>query len=161
MRPLIWTSPVSAAVPFDNATNGFTATDAQAAIEEAKNTAPGKARASITTFFNGVINNNQWLGYNDALPGDLVPIRLPFACTLKEMTISWSGAAVDGVLKLYKNGTADPANVVYSRTFSNQANGDYFTVDASFAAGDTLRGRWTDQGDNPSDMAIVYFLLLD
>lgn len=161
MRPLIWSSPVSGAIPFDNSANGFAAIEVQAAIEEAKNTAPGKARASITTTFNGVIGANQWLGYSELLPGDIVPIRIPFGCTLREVSVSWSGASVDGQLKLFKNGTSDPANVIYTQTFTNQSGGGSFTANQAFAADDLLRGRWIDQGDNPTFMAIVYFFILD
>jgi hypothetical protein len=161
MRPLIWQSPVAAAVPFSNAINGFTATESQAAIEEAKNTAPGKARVAITTTFNGTVGANQWLGYNELLPGNQVPILLPFACTLKEVSVTWVGAAVDGQIKFFKNGTTDPTNVIHTQTFTNQSDGGYFTVNQAFAAGDSVRGRWIDQGDNPSDMALVYFFLLD
>jgi len=161
MKNLIWQSPVALAVPFDNATNSFTSSEVQSAIEEAKTTAPGKARVSITTVFNATITANQWLGYSDQLPGDVVPIRLPFACTLKEVSVSWNGAAVDGQIKLFKNGIVDPTNVIFTQTFTNVNGGSYFTVNQSFAAGDLLRGRWIDQGDNPSDMAVVYFFLLD
>jgi hypothetical protein len=153
-------SSVARAIPFDNTGNGFTATQVQAAIQEARDTAPGFARASVTTVFNGTIGNNQWLGYSELLPGDIVPIRIPWACTLKEVSASWNGAAVDGQIKLFKNGTADPANVVFTQTFTNQNGGSNFTPNVSFAANDTLRGRWIDTGDNPSDMAIVYFFLL-
>lgn len=155
-----YANQVARGTPFDNSTNGFTATQVQEAIEEAKATAPGFARASITTTFNGSIGNNQWLGYNELLPGDTVPIRLPWACVLKEISVSWVGAAVDGQIRIFKNGTTDPTNVVFTQTFTNQNGGSVFFPNISFAANDQLRGRWIDQGDNPSDMAIVYFFLL-
>lgn len=145
---------------FDNTLNGFIATDVQAAIEESKTSAPGKARASVTCTFNGAIGNNNWLGYNELLPGDTVPIRVPWNSTLKEITVSYaSGVAVDGRLVIYKNGTA-AGNIVHTETFTNQSNGKNITLSLSLTSGDTIRGRWTDTGDNPSDMAIVYFFLL-
>lgn len=145
---------------FDNTSNGFTASNVQTAIEEAKTSAPGKARASITCTFNGVIGANQWLGYNELLPGNTVPIRIPWDCTLKEVTVSYaSGTAVDGQIRIYKNGTA-AGNIVYTETFTNQNDGKNFSPNLSFVSGDTLRGRWVDTGDNPNDMAIVYFFQL-
>lgn len=145
---------------FDNTLNGFIATDVQAAIEESKTSAPGKARASVTCTFNGAIGNNNWLGYNELLPGNTVPIRVPWNSTLKEITVSYtSGVAVDGQLVIYKNGTA-AGNIVHTETFTNQSDGKNITLSLSLTSGDTIRGRWRDTGDNPSDMAIVYFFLL-
>lgn len=144
---------------FDNTSNGFTSTNVQAAIEESKTSAPGKARASVTCTFNGSISNNTWLGYNELLPGNIVPIRVPWNSTLKEITVSYNGSSVDGQLVIYKNGTA-AGNIVHTETFTNQSGGKNITLSLSLVSGDTIRGRWTDTGDNPSDMAIVYFFLL-
>jgi hypothetical protein len=155
-----YSNQVSRGTPFDNSTNGFTATQAQAAIEEARDTAPGFARASITCVFNSTISNNQWLGFSDQLPGDAVPIRIPWNCILKEIAVSWKALSVDGQMRFFKNGLVDPGNVVYTETFSNQDDGRVFYPDIPFSAGDLLRGRWIDQGQNPSDMALVYFFLL-
>lgn len=155
-----YANQVARGTPFDNSSNGFTATQVQAAIEEAKTSAPGKARASITTIFNAAISNNQWLGFSDQLPGDTVPIRIPWNCVMTEVAVSWVGTAVDGQLKFFKNGLVDPTNVVFTRTFTNVNGGEVFFPNISFAANDQYRGRWIDTGDNPSDMAIVYFFLL-
>lgn len=144
---------------FDNSSNGFTATNSQAAIEEAKATAISKVRFTIVTTFNSVVGNNSWLGYNELLPGDVVGIRLPVACKLKEVSVSYNGASVDGRIDLYKNGTG-AGQIIDNTTFifTNQANGKTFTgLNLSFAANDIMRGRWIDLGDNPSDMAVVYY----
>jgi hypothetical protein len=150
-----YASPVSRAIPFNNTGNGFAATEAQSAIVEASR----KARASIQSTFDGAIGNNQWLGYTHQIPGDTVPIRIPWDCTLLEVTMSWVGAAVDGNFVLYKNGIV-AGNIIYTEVFTNQNGGANLTPNLSFAAGDLLRGRWVDTGDNPTDLAIVYFFLL-
>lgn len=144
---------------FDNTSNGFTATNSQAAIEEAKSSAVGKVRFVITTLFNSAIANNNWLGYSELLPGDTVGIRLPIACKLKEISVSYNGISVDGRIDLYKNGTGAGQIIDNTTfTFTNQDNGKSFTgINLSFAANDILRGRWIDTGTNPSDMAILYF----
>ena len=54
-------TPVARQVPFDNSTNGFTAIDVQAAIEEAKNTAEGKARYAVGFGFDGNGSGGRWL----------------------------------------------------------------------------------------------------
>lgn len=156
---------------FDNAENGFTATSTQAAIEESKNTAPGFARASITCTFNGTVSNNQWLGYSELLPGNRVPIRLPWNCTLKEISVSYSSPNllgiplsseyVDGSFKIFKNGLTDPTHVVYTNVFTNQLGGKTISnINININADDWIVGKWSDQGDNPSDMAVTYFFQL-
>jgi len=143
---------------FSNVGNGFIATNTQAAIEESA-VKLAKTRFSITCVFNATIAANQWLGYSDQLPGDTVPIRIPRNSILREVTVSFAGSLVDGVIVLYKNGTA-AGNIINSTTISfvNVTGGGVFSgLNLSFNAGDQLRGRWTDNGDNPNDMAIVYF----
>ena len=54
----------AAAVPFDNETNGFTATDVQAAIEEAKLTG-GVARYAVPLIYNGTVGDNAWITYSN------------------------------------------------------------------------------------------------
>ena len=53
--------PVAKAVPFDNATNGFTATDTQAAIEEIKNTALTSASPGFSYGRSGVTTAGTYL----------------------------------------------------------------------------------------------------
>lgn len=153
---------------FDNSTNGFTSTEVQHAIEEAYSTAVQKPRFSIVTSFNGTIGNNDWLGYNELIPGDQVPIRIPRNCKVREITFAYKNtellgiptgsSLIDGTFKLYKNGLSDPTNVIHTEVFTNQASGKVVTgLNLSLNQGDFIVGRWTDQGDNPSDMAICYF----
>lgn len=162
----------AADIVFDNSTNGYTAIQAQAAIEESKNVAIAKPRFSVTTTFNGTVGNNDWLGYSELIPGDQVPIRVPVNCKLKEVTIAYKNTAllgiptgsnlIDGRLQVYKNGLTDPTDVVHTETFTNQANGKIITgLNVSFSAGDFLVSRWRDDGDNPSDAVIVYFFQIE
>lgn len=149
--------PAAEGVPFDNSTNGFTSTDTQAAIEEI-GTGLATTRFTIVTTFNGSIGNNQWLGYNELLPGNNVPIRLPVNCILKELSFSYSGTSVDGEFRLFKNGLVDPTNVVYTETFTNQDNGKIVSsLNISLSSGDYIVGKWIDTGTNPSDLALVYY----
>lgn len=153
-------SVVARAVPFDNTSNGFTADEVQSAIEEAKNTAPGKARVTMTSLMNGTVGANNWLGYSELLPGDTVPFRIPWDCTLVEVTASFPTLSVDGAIVFYKNGTG-AGQIVYTETFTNVDGGKNFTPNLSFVAGDLLRLRWTDSGTNPADMATTMFFILD
>ena len=163
----VFASPVARSIPFDGsgASPVFATTNVQDAIIEARESSLGAARVTIVTTFNGNVSNNQWLGYSELMPGNEVPIRIPWNCVLKEISVSYRnsfliviplGELVDGVLNIYKNGTA-AGDIIYQNTFTNQAGGKIISgLSLTFAAGDLLRGRWTDSGDNPSDMAIVY-----
>lgn len=157
---------------FDNSSNGYAAVNVQTAIEESKTEAILKPRFSITTTFNGTIGNNDWLSYNELIPGDQVPIRIPLNCKLKEVTIAYKNTSllgiptgsnlIDGRLQIYKNGLTDPTDIIHTETFSNQANGKVVSgLNVSYAAGDFLVSKWKDDGDNPSDMAIVYFFQVE
>lgn len=157
---MIEKSYVAKSVPFDNATNGFVADKVQEAIEEAKDTALGKARVTMSSIMNGAVGANNWLGHNELVPGDTVPFRIPWDCTLKEVTVSFPTLSVDGAIEFYKNGTG-AGQLIYTETFTNVDGGKNFTPNLTFAAGDLLRMRWIDTGTNPSDMATQMFFILD
>lgn len=153
---------------FSNSINGFSSKTVQQAIEEAKSIALSKSRFCITTCFNGTVRNNQWLGFSELLPGNRVPIRIGTNCTLKEIAVSYdqsnligiplSSENIDGQLKIFKNGLTDPTHVVHTETFTNQPGGKIITgLNIALQAGDFIVARWADQGDNPSDMGIVYY----
>lgn len=149
---------LAAYIGFDNSSNNFTANKIQPAIEEAKTTAIGKPRFTIITTFNGTVTNNQWLGYNELLPGNTSPIVVPISCTLKEITLSFNGIAVDGRIDIYKNGTAAGNLVINTLTLTNINTKIVFSgLSLNLVSGDYIIGRWIDTGDNPSDLAVVYF----
>lgn len=143
---------------FSNSGNGFTATNVQDAIIEAKDTAVGKARFAMVFAHNGTVGNNTWLGFNELVPSNTTPLIVPVDCKLSELAMSFAGANVDGVLLIYKNGTSNPANVIYSNTFTNQNTSKLMTgLNLSLVAGDQLRAQWQDTGDNPNDAALQWF----
>lgn len=156
-----FTFPVSEAVPFDGsgATPVFVSENAQDAIIEARDTAPGKARAPIILQHNGNLGNNFWHGYDSLIPSNGTPIVLPWDCKLTEYTFSNNNTSVDGIMDFYKNGTAG-GDIVYSVSFVNVNQVLTAAPDISFNAGDLLRLRWRDTGQNPSDVVSVLFFLL-
>lgn len=148
---------IAEVTPFNNSTNGFVSTDVQAAIEEARTSAIQKVRYTIVTTFNGVVGNNQWLGFNELLPGNQVPIRIPINSILREIAFSFVGTSVDGNFQIYKNGFL-AANIAYTYSFSNVDGGAIASgINLSFNSSEFFAGRWVDTGDNPSDMSVVYF----
>lgn len=147
----------------------YVSTNVKDAIIESKNLALARPRFTLLTTFNGTVSANQWLGYNELLPGNTVPIVVPVKCRLKEITFSWNStisiiggivtitADVDGRFDLYKNGL-NTDNIVFQRTFTNSgAGGISNNINIDFNAGDIFVGRWIDTGNNPSDAAICYF----
>jgi hypothetical protein len=146
-------------VSFDNSGTGISADNIRDAIVEVKNSTPTGTRFTIVTTFNGSVNNNNWLGYNELLPGNLTPIRIAVACTLKEISFSWNGSNIDGRFELYKNGTVSGNKVYTGSDWTNQAGGAIVTgLNISLVSGDYIIGKWIDLGDNPNDMAVVYYL---
>lgn len=143
---------------FSNSGNGFVATNVQAAIEEARDSAVGKARFGMAFVHNGSVGNNTWLGFSELVPSNTTPLIVPVNCKLTELAFSFAGANVDGVLLIYKNGIVNPLNVIYSNTFTNQTSFKLMSgLNLTLNAGDQLRAQWQDTGDNPNDVALQWF----
>lgn len=140
-------------IPFDNSSNGFTSTDVQAAIEEAKATAAGKLRDSRYFIMNGTVSNGDWLA-----PSNLISdYKYIMTENLKFYGLSWSCGNGDGRsfdLEFYKNGT-DPGDLFYTYEVRNSTNDwDYITgLNYTFQAGDYMEVKYVDQGLNVSDFA--------
>lgn len=151
---------VARSVPFDNATNGFTATEVQAAIEEAKATAISKVRFTITLINNSSMTNNQRFGISELLPN--VPVILPIACTLREAAFANNSAVADAQFVFVRRTTpATSAGVlggdvtVYTWNITNSLTSVASGINAAFAAGNECLVRFVDTGDNPSDAYMI------
>ena len=156
-----FTFPVAQAVPFDGseATPPFVAENTKDAIIEARNTAEGKARAPIILTHNGTMSDGFWHGYTELIPSDTSPIVIPWDCTLVEYSFSNNRTSVDGNMDFYVNGT-NAGDIVYSINFSNVNRVKLDTPNIALSAGDLLRLRWVDLGQNPRDVASTLFFIL-
>lgn len=91
-------------VSFDNSTNGFTSTEVQSAIEEAKNYAIGKARYTISSGFDGNASVGRYLEFNSNVDSNQSGYVNSNASWLKEIscvcqtasTITFTVAKVGG-----------------------------------------------------------------
>lgn len=138
--------------------SGITSLETQSAIEEVKNIVTGLARFAMVFVANGTVGNLNWLGFNELVTSQTTPMIIPVACVLKELAMSFNGAAVDGVLLIYKNGLVNPTNVIYSNTFTNVNTYKLMSgLNIPLAAGDRIAAQWQDTGDNPSDAALQFF----
>lgn len=75
-------------VPFDNSTNGFTAVDVQAAIEEAKAMAEGKARWVVMIGFDGNGSTGRWLEFLTNISSNVSGYVLPAPSYMLELSAS-------------------------------------------------------------------------
>lgn len=106
MRNYILASPVSRQVPFDNTSNGFTATNAQTAIEEAYLTAANASRGPTIAAFDGTASTGRWLEFYSNNPSDTNPFILAEPAELIAVSIVTSTATATGTVTIYRNGVA-------------------------------------------------------
>lgn len=156
-------SQVASSLPFDNATNGFTADDTQAAIEEAKQNAEGFPRAGLVLTANGTIGDLAWVTYSELLANPR--ILFPVKTALKEFT--WVNHKVNIrtlLIKFYKNGQL-AGNLIHTYTpTAGQRTAGYgyltFPDELTFNAGDSLYVQvdYTAVGTSLSDLAAVVWI---
>jgi hypothetical protein len=157
-----WKTPVAVEIPFDNATNGFTADEVQAAIEEAKQNSEGFPRAGLPLISNGAVSNGEYVTYSELLANKriLFPVRI----RLKELTWNNTNLSLGAFnFEIYKNGIA-PANLIYTYTApaGDRTNGfGYFVfpVNVDIAAGEYIYIKYVKPaGTSLSDLALVIWI---
>lgn len=74
--------------PFDNSTNGFTSTNVQAAIEEAKSAATSKARYVVSAGFDGTASTGRWLEFSSNVDSNISGFVVPRAAKIREVSIA-------------------------------------------------------------------------
>jgi hypothetical protein len=82
-----WTVPVAVSTPFNNSTNGFVATNVQAAIEEVKNISSIRSRAILLAYATAIPS---WMRIFGNYTCDGAPYIFPVTGTLKDITITGS-----------------------------------------------------------------------
>ena len=150
-------SPVSKSLPFDNSTNGFTSTDAQTAIEEAKQSAEGFPRAGIRSTYNGTISASQWLGPSELLPN--TPL-LVAPVTLKINEITWSNQTTNVAFRVQFRLGSKTGTIFYTLTVTSPNSGyGYVTgVNYTLTAGQVIYAQYLDDGTNCSDMDLILWV---
>lgn len=158
-NPGFSTTSVASSTAFDNATNGFTSDNVQAAIEEAKTTIIGK-KFSITITNNGTVTNNQWVGFTELIPSNNTPFYIHRSCVLEDVIFS-NKRNCDVDFDFYKNGTAG-GNIIKTWQIRNLQYTALTSQTDSFVAGDLLRLRARTSGligsllgVTPNDVGII------
>lgn len=116
---------------------------------------PSKARAHRVFMHNGTLSNRFWHGYQSTIPSNTTPMIIPWDCVLEEYTLSADRNSMDGRLDFYVNGTT-AGDIVYSVQLNNV---NIYIIDfpnLALSAGDLLRTRWVDQGQNPRDVVSTF-----
>ena len=157
-----WKTPVAEEIPFDNATNGFTADQVQSAIEEAKQNSEGFPRAGLPLISNGIVSNGEYVTYSELLSNKriLFPVRI----RLKELTWNNTNTSLGAFdFEIYKNGTAI-GNLIYTYTTpaaDRTAGFGYFVfpVNVDIAAGEYIYIKYVrPSGASLSDLALVIWI---
>lgn len=150
-------NPVSRQVAFDNSTNGFVSTEAQSAIEEAKQNAEGFPRAGIRSCYNGTVSNNNWLGPNELLPN--TPLFVA-ATKIKINEISWSNQTANVAFRIQFRITSRTGTIFYTLTVTSPNSGFGYATGVNYVLnpGDVIHAQYLDDGTNCSDMDLVLWI---
>lgn len=82
-----WNLPVAQSIPFNNTSNGFTATNVQEAIEEGSNNISSKARFLASCGFDGNAAVGRFLEFNSNVDSNQSGFVLPRQAYLKEVSL--------------------------------------------------------------------------
>jgi hypothetical protein len=98
-------SLVARAIPFDNSTNGWIATETQSAIEEAKSQSIATVGGAITFGFDGNASSGRWLETFTNIASNLTGYVIAGNKTLRGLSIAGAtGSTYTATVTLYKNG---------------------------------------------------------
>ena len=109
-------------IKFNNASNGFTSTNVQAAIEEAKNTASGgTARWMASPGFDGTASSGRYLEFSSNVDSNQSGLVIPLACTLKEISLALNTSGTVTFTVYTWNGTTETSITTISTSSSRKA----------------------------------------
>lgn len=106
-RVVTFKDMTSAETSFDNSTNGFTATNAQAAIEEAKQAASNIGHWCIQAGFDGSAIAGRHLKFAGNVPSDTTSMIVPRDCYIEELSFGCGGSTTV-LIGVYKNMYSTP-----------------------------------------------------
>lgn len=123
-KPLI--TNVAKSIPFDNSTNGFTAQEAQGAIEESKAAAAATSRGPTVCGFDGTASTGRWLEFFSNNPSNNNPFIIAEPNQLIAISISASSNST-GTITIFKNGIA-LTTISLTASRKNSVNGLSFNL---------------------------------
>lgn len=106
---------------FDNSTNGFASNNVQSAIEEAKNTAEGKARWLASPGFDGTASVGRYLEFSSNVNSNQSGLVVPRSASLKELSLALNTSGTI-TFTIYKwNGSAETSLTTISTSSSRKS----------------------------------------
>lgn len=150
-------SPVAIQIPFDNATNGFTANEVQSAIEEAKQNAEGFPRAGIRATANGTVSNNQWIGPTELHPNTPLLIA-PVTLKINEITWGNENNNVSFEIRFRLGSKTGPIFYTLTVTSPNSGYGYVTGVDYILNPGNRIYAQYIDTGINAADLDLILWV---
>lgn len=148
---------------FDNASNSFSATDVQAAIEEARDTASGKVRFTLMAEYKGSIPSNFFIGERAEMPSDSTPFLVPRNCHLKELTLANISDASDYTFEFRKNTTTGTPFFSWNAVLGTNEFIKYIAaLNYAFSAGDYFNIKAVkNSGNSLKDIVLVMYFQVD
>jgi hypothetical protein len=132
-------SQVASSTPFNNSTNGFTAIDVQAAIEEVNNNASSKGRYVICAGFDGNASSGRFLEFNSNVDSDKAGYVVVRNCILREISLVCESNATFTVTIQKRSG---PTTVTTASLTSSRA-GITTGLSAAMSANDEIQVKVT------------------
>lgn len=157
-----WQLDHASDIPFDNSSNGFTATKTQAAIEEIRTSPVGVLDTYV--FSELGIAANEWLEYGgSSIKSNETFAILPFSAKLIACTFSCDDGGSDTDIEVHKAPVGSGGSAAKVATFEVRnrrvARFSDFTH-VQFNAGDKFSVYMNDQGTNASNVVVkLYFLV--
>jgi hypothetical protein len=151
---MILRTQVAKSTPFDNATNSFTSTEVQSAIEEAKATAQGKARFAIQCGFDGTASTGRWLEFSANSPSDGTPFTAPRALYLRETSLTAANNATT-TITIYKNIKTTPVSIT-TISLSGSSSASVTGLSISLPQNETVGVKVTS-GSSSKPMVFLFF----
>lgn len=136
---------------FDNSSNGFTATNSQAAIEEARTIADA-AIFTIPLIYNGTLSGTTLITYSNLTPDS--PVIIPINATFTGFTFSNAQNGADYTLNFRNNTNGGTPFYTVSKT-NTRVFAETLPTPESFTAGNFISVQYVDNGTNGNDACVL------
>lgn len=150
-------------IVFDNSSNGFNATNIQAAIEESKSSIQGSLFS--VNFSNNGTSSNLWLNLAESpIPSNAAPYVVPFDCKFVGMTFTNASNNIDQNIEIYISNQGDGSIAAKTFIYALRNVRTYCKTDLNtnnnnlnLSAGDKVSVYLRDMGDNANDPVVTLF----
>lgn len=122
------TTQVARSEPFDNSTNGFSSTNSQDAIEEARQDAVDTIRIPHILAYNGTAGSGKWLERFASISSNDGPIVLPETRVMVLATLTAQGNAT-GTVTIYKDPRGTPISIGTISLSNSKSTHEDFSVE--------------------------------